>query len=51
LLNSPNNDDDMEYALKLSSEMVEAIKHLWLDKGIQTCYSRRREYPLTDSAK
>ncbi|XP_066474221.1 guanine nucleotide-binding protein subunit alpha-14 [Tiliqua scincoides] len=35
----------------LEREHVEAIKKLWEDPGIQECYSRRREYQLTDSAK
>jgi guanine nucleotide-binding protein G(q) subunit alpha len=26
------------------------IADLWADSGIQECYSRRREYQLTDSA-
>jgi len=30
---------------------VTAIKTLWNDTGIQSCYDRRREYQLTDSAK
>ena len=30
---------------------VEAMKHLWQDKGIAECYDRRREYQLSDSAK
>jgi hypothetical protein len=35
----------------LSPEMVDAIKQIWLDEGVQLCYTRRREYRLTDSAK
>ena len=30
---------------------VEAMKHLWCDKGIAECYDRRREYQLADSSK
>jgi len=30
---------------------ITAIKTLWNDTGIQSCYDRRREYQLTDSAK
>lgn len=30
---------------------VEAIKLVWSDHGIQSCYERRREFQLSDSAK
>jgi len=30
---------------------VTAVKTLWNDSGIQSCYDRRREYRLADSAK
>ncbi|KAG7271547.1 hypothetical protein CRUP_004010 [Coryphaenoides rupestris] len=30
---------------------VDAIRSLWSDRGIQECYSRKREYQLSDSAK
>ncbi|XP_067942321.1 guanine nucleotide-binding protein G(q) subunit alpha-like [Watersipora subatra] len=30
---------------------IDALKNLWSDDGIQECYTRRREYQLTDSAK
>ena len=36
---------------RLPRELIDAIRQLWLDKGVQICYDRRREYPLTDSAK
>ena len=32
-------------------EIVSAIKHLWLDKNLQSCYLRSNEYQLIDSAK
>ncbi|XP_028604377.2 guanine nucleotide-binding protein subunit alpha-14-like [Podarcis muralis] len=35
----------------LERELVEAVKRLWEDPGIQACYDRRREYQLSDSAK
>jgi hypothetical protein len=50
-LSSANNNDDIDSVSTLSRQMVEAIKNLWLDEGVQACYKRRREYPLTDSAK
>jgi hypothetical protein len=50
-LNSENDDDEDNSVLTLSPRMVEAIKHVWSDEGVKTCYRRRREYRLTDSAK
>lgn len=41
----------VEKVTKLTNPYVEAIKSLWSDPGIQECYSRRREYQLSDSAK
>uniref|UniRef100_A0A3Q3VUC9 Guanine nucleotide-binding protein subunit alpha n=1 Tax=Mola mola TaxID=94237 RepID=A0A3Q3VUC9_MOLML len=35
----------------LTNAHAEAIKSLWGDPGIQECYSRKREYQLSDSAK
>lgn len=35
----------------LSAELVQAIKQLWYDSGVQKCYNRRNEYQLSDSAK
>lgn len=34
----------------LTEELVNIIKRLWADKGIQACFSRAREYQLNDSA-
>ncbi|XP_036385101.1 guanine nucleotide-binding protein subunit alpha-11-like isoform X2 [Megalops cyprinoides] len=56
------DDHNIMYALRLSEvevdhvttleqKHVEAISRLWSDHGIQECYSRRREYQLSDSAK
>ncbi|XP_062985439.1 guanine nucleotide-binding protein subunit alpha-14-like [Elgaria multicarinata webbii] len=42
---------DVDRLTTLERKHVEAIKRLWEDSGIQTCYNRRREYQLTDSAK
>jgi guanine nucleotide-binding protein G(q) subunit alpha len=35
----------------LSPGIINAIQHIWSDEGLKLCYSRRREYQLTDSAK
>ncbi|XP_021162836.2 guanine nucleotide-binding protein subunit alpha-11 [Fundulus heteroclitus] len=35
----------------LPTQYVDALKRLWSDPGIQKCYSRRREYQLSDSTK
>ncbi|KAM4532239.1 guanine nucleotide-binding protein G(q) subunit alpha-like [Fundulus diaphanus] len=35
----------------LRTQYVDALKRLWSDPGIQNCYSRRREYQLSDSTK
>lgn len=35
----------------LESWQAEAIKLVWRDHGIQSCYDRRREFQLSDSAK
>ncbi len=45
-----DDDEDSSIAI-LSPQMVDAIKHIWSDEGVKTCYRRRREYRLTDSAK
>jgi len=42
---------DFETVTTFEPPYVEAMKHLWHDKGIAECYDRRREYQLTDSAK
>lgn len=34
-----------------SPELMEAMLHLWSDRGVQYCFSRSREYQLNDSAK
>ncbi|XP_002667410.3 guanine nucleotide-binding protein subunit alpha-15 isoform X1 [Danio rerio] len=44
-------DQDPHKITKLQRSYVEAIRHLWADKGIKSCYSRRREYQLLDSTK
>ncbi|CAF0775269.1 unnamed protein product [Rotaria sp. Silwood1] len=50
LLSSPNDDDDDSIST-LSPRMAEAIRYVWSDEGVKTCYRRRREYRLPDSAK
>lgn len=42
---------EVEKVTKLTPPLVEAIRSLWSDPGIQECYLRRREYQLSDSAK
>lgn len=34
----------------MSSELVELIRQLWSDGGIQACFARAAEYQLNDSA-
>ncbi|XP_015732162.1 guanine nucleotide-binding protein G(t) subunit alpha-3-like [Coturnix japonica] len=44
---------DMETNLddgNMSSELVELIKQLWKDGGVQACFARASEYELNDSA-
>ena len=35
----------------ITKEEQLAISWLWADQGVQTCYQRRREFQLSDSAK
>lgn len=42
---------DVERVTTLTNPYVDAIRSLWGDPGIQECYSRKREYQLSDSAK
>ncbi|KAM9841170.1 guanine nucleotide-binding protein G(q) subunit alpha-like [Aulostomus maculatus] len=42
---------NVETVTTLTNPYVDAIKSLWSDPGIQECYSRKREYQLSDSAK
>ena len=48
ILNDINDDNSMSI---LSTEIINAIKHIWSDDGLKLCYSRRREYQVSDSAK
>ncbi|MED6271203.1 hypothetical protein CHARACLAT_017772, partial [Characodon lateralis] len=53
--NEPNADlvsgVDVESVQTLTNPYVDALKSLWSDPGIQECYTRRREYQLSDSTK
>ncbi|XP_062290070.1 guanine nucleotide-binding protein G(q) subunit alpha-like [Scomber scombrus] len=42
---------DAEKVITLTNPIMDAIKSLWSDPGIQECYNRKREYQLSDSAK
>ena len=42
---------DAEEVTEISEECQRAIKSLWEDKGIQTCFDRRNEFQISDSAK
>lgn len=44
-------DLDIHQITQLKGSYVEAIRHLWADKGFKICYRRRREYQLLDSTK
>ena len=33
------------------SELLDAMKKLWNDSGVQQCFNRSNEYQLNDSAK
>lgn len=35
----------------LTKPYADAMKSLWSDPGILECYTRKREYQLSDSAK
>lgn len=35
----------------LEAWQADAIKLVWSDHGVQSCYDRRREFQLSDSAK
>ena len=46
-LQSVNSDT----AVSLSPSHSPVIRSLWADPGLQSCYERRREFQLSDSAK
>lgn len=41
----------MEDTEPFTAEMLEAMKALWKDGGVQECFGRANEYQLNDSAK
>lgn len=41
----------MEDTEPFTPEMLEAMKALWKDAGVQECFGRANEYQLNDSAK
>ncbi|XP_008324493.1 guanine nucleotide-binding protein G(q) subunit alpha-like [Cynoglossus semilaevis] len=42
---------DVDKVTTFTTPIVDAIKSLWSDSGIQECYNRKREYQLSDSTK
>lgn len=42
---------EVEKVKTMTKAYADAIKSLWSDPGIQECYTRKREYQLSDSAK
>ena len=41
----------MEDTEPFSEELLQAMRRLWMDQGVQDCFSRSNEYQLNDSAK
>ncbi|KAA3673141.1 guanine nucleotide-binding protein G(o) subunit alpha [Paragonimus westermani] len=41
----------MEDTKPFSEDLLEAMKRLWADAGVQECFARSNEYQLNDSAK
>lgn len=35
----------------LPRHIADAVQGLWMDRGVQACFQRSREYQLNDSAK
>lgn len=42
---------DHEEANEITDSQFDALKKLWADSGVQSCYDRRREFQISDSAK
>ena len=40
-----------EDVVELTTQQFQNISRIWMDKGVQRCYQRRREYQLSDSTK
>ena len=45
------NEVMADTSVTISDEDYRAIKGLWADGGVKSCYQRRREFQITDSAK
>jgi len=45
------DDVDHEEASEISDSQYHALRSLWADTGVQSCYERRREFQISDSAK
>lgn len=42
---------EVQHKSTLEAWQVGAIRRVWGDRGVQSCYERRREFQLSDSAK
>ena len=42
---------EIEGVTQLEPEQQHAIRKFWADSGIQSCFERRREFQISDSAK
>lgn len=42
---------EVRHKSTLEAWQVGAIRRVWSDRGVQSCYERRREFQLSDSAK
>jgi guanine nucleotide-binding protein G(q) subunit alpha len=42
---------DHEEVSAITEGQFQALQGLWADSGIQSCYDRRREFQISDSAK
>lgn len=40
-----------DVAQEITPEVKDMVAAVWADGGIQTCFSRRREFQISDSAK
>lgn len=45
------NTIDRDTVSDLPANQYNALKRLWSDKGVQSCFDRRREFQISDSAK
>ena len=42
---------DPNTAVSITNNEQQAMAAIWADPGVQTCYQRRREFQISDSAK